>query len=157
MKITLATTGKTDSDWLKAGIDTYLKRLTHYVTVEIKIFPDIRNTRNMPASVQKEKEAEQMIPWLGDKSDIYLLDEGGKQFSSKEFSAFLEHKMILASRELVFIIGGPYGFSEKICRLAAGKISLSTMTFSHQMVRLLFVEQLYRAYTIIRGESYHND
>lgn len=157
MKIILATTGKTDSEWLKAGMETYLKRLTHYVPVEMKVFPDLKNTKNMPASIQKEKEGEQMAPWFEGKSDIFLLDEGGRHFSSREFSAFLENKMVNGCRELVFVTGGPFGFSEKVYSMASGKISLSRMTFSHQMVRLLFVEQLYRAFTIIRGESYHND
>lgn len=157
MKITVVVTGKTDSDWLNSGIDMFLKRLIHYTSFEMKVLPDLKNTRNMPVEQQKEREAMQMIPVLEGKNDIYLLDEGGQHYSSREFSSFIEKKMISSCRELIFVIGGPYGFSEQVVRMAAGKISLSRLTFSHQMVRLLFAEQLYRAYTIIRGESYHND
>jgi 23S rRNA (pseudouridine1915-N3)-methyltransferase len=157
MKIIVAVTGKTDSEWLNKGIETYFKRLIHYTSLEIKVFPDLKNRRNMPADLQKEKEALQMIPFLEGKNDIFLLDESGQHFTSREFASFLNNKLISASRELIFVIGGPFGFSEKLYSLAAGKISLSRMTLSHQMVRLLFAEQLYRAFTIIRGEAYHND
>lgn len=157
MKITLVVTGKTDSKWLLEGIDTYIKRLKHYTTIEMKVLPDLKNTRNMPVELMKEKEGQQMLSVLEGKNDIFLLDEGGQQFSSRELAGFLEKKMNAACRDLVFVIGGPFGFSDQIKIMAAGKISLSRLTFSHQMVRLLFAEQLYRAYTIIRGESYHND
>jgi 23S rRNA (pseudouridine1915-N3)-methyltransferase len=157
MKITLVVTGKTDSKWLQEGIDTFVNRLKHYSPIEIKVLPDLKNTRNMPVELQKEKEGLQMIPVLEGKNDIFLLDEGGKQLSSRELAAFLEKKMIAACRELIFVVGGPFGFSQQIENMATGKISLSRLTFSHQMVRLLFAEQLYRAFTIIRGEAYHND
>jgi 23S rRNA (pseudouridine1915-N3)-methyltransferase len=157
MKITLVVTGKTDSKWLLEGIDTYLKRLKHYTTIDMKVLPDLKNTRNMSAELQKEKEGQQMLSVLDGKNDIFLLDEGGQQYTSRELAAFMEKKMIAACRELVFVIGGPFGFSDQVKNMASGKISLSQLTFSHQMVRLLFAEQLYRAYTIIRGESYHND
>ena len=157
MKITLVVTGKTGSKWLQEGIDTYLKRLKHYSSIEIKVLPDLKNTRNMPVELQKEKEGVQLIPIIEGKNDIILLDEGGLQLSSRELAAFIEKKMITACRELIFVIGGPFGFCQKIENMASGKISLSRLTFSHQMVRLLFTEQLYRAFTIIRGESYHND
>lgn len=157
MKITLVVTGKTDSKWLHEGIDTYIKRLKHYSSIEIKVLPDLKNTRNMPVELQKEKEGLQMIPVLEGKNDIFLLDEVGQQLSSRELAAFMEKKMIAACRDLIFVIGGPFGFSQQIENMASGKISLSRLTFSHQMVRLLFAEQLYRAFTIIRGEAYHND
>jgi 23S rRNA (pseudouridine1915-N3)-methyltransferase len=157
MKVTLLVTGKTDSKWLSEGIDTYIKRLRHYTDLEMKVLPDLRNTRNMPVELQKEKEGQQISDYLEGKSEVYLLDEGGKHYTSRELSAFIEKKMVAACRELVFVIGGPFGFSEHVVRLSTGKISLSRLTFSHQMVRLLFVEQLYRSFTIIRGESYHND
>jgi 23S rRNA (pseudouridine1915-N3)-methyltransferase len=157
MKITLVVTGKTDSKWLQEGIDTFVNRLKHYSPIEIKVLPDLKNTRNMPVELQKEKEGLQMIPVLEGKNDIFLLDEGGKQLSSRELAAFLEKKMIAACRELIFVVGGPFGFSQQIENMATGKISLSRLTFSHQMVRLLFAEQLYRAFTIIKGEAYHND
>lgn len=157
MRITLAVTGKTDSKWLSEGIEVYLNRIKRYIPVEIKVFPDLKNTRNMPVEVQKDKEWNQMLGFLEGKNDIYLLDEGGQTFTSREFSAFIEKKMTSACRELVFIVGGPFGFSQQVEKIAAGKISLSSMTFSHQMVRLLFVEQLYRAFSILKGEPYHND
>lgn len=157
MKITLTVTGKTDSKWLSEGIEIYFKRLRRYVQTEIKIFPDLKNTRNMPFEIHKEKEGLQMMDFLRDKNEIYLLDESGQTFNSREFSMFIEKKMVAGCRELVFVIGGPYGFSPQIEKMAAGKISLSTLTFSHQMVRLLFAEQLYRAFTIFKGEPYHND
>ena len=157
MRITLAVTGKTDSKWLSEGIEVYLNRIKRYIPVEIKVFPDLKNTRNMPVEVKKEKEWNQMMGFLEGKNDIYLLDEGGQTFTSREFSAFIEKKMTSACRELVFIVGGPFGFSQQVEKIAAGKISLSSMTFSHQMVRLLFVEQLYRAFSILKGEPYHND
>lgn len=157
MKITLVVTGKTDSKWLQEGIDTYLNRLKHYSPIEMKILPDLKKTRNMPVELQKEKEGLQMIPVLVGKNDIFLLDESGQELSSREMAAFIEKKIIAASREMVFVVGWPYGFSQQVENMASGKISLSRLTFSHQMVRLLFAEQLYRAFTIIRGEAYHND
>lgn len=157
MKIILVVVGKTDSAWLHQGLDVYLKRLKHYVPFEIRVVPDLKNTRNLPVAVQKEKEGQSLLTVINDKRDIFLLDEQGVQHSSRELAAFLERKMLSGCKELVFIIGGPFGFSEELENRASGKISLSRMTFSHQMVRLLFAEQLYRAFTILKGESYHND
>jgi 23S rRNA (pseudouridine1915-N3)-methyltransferase len=157
MKITLIVTGKTDAAWLQEGIELYIKRLKHYIPFTLKVLPDIRNTRNISPGQQKEKEAAQMLPHIETAGEVYLLDEGGEQFSSRELSAFIEKKMVTACRELIFVIGGPFGFSQELEKVASGKISLSRLTFSHQMVRLLFAEQLYRAMTIIKGESYHND
>jgi 23S rRNA (pseudouridine1915-N3)-methyltransferase len=157
MKVTLLVTGKTDSRWLAEGIDTYITRLKHYITIDMKVLPGLKNTRNMPVELQKEKEGQQILEYLEGKSEVYLLDEAGQHYSSRELAAFIEKKMVAACRELVFVIGGPFGFSEQVAKISSGKISLSKLTFSHQMVRLLFVEQLYRSHTIIRGESYHND
>lgn len=157
MKITLIVTGKTDASWIQEGMEVYFKRLKHYIPFSMKVLPDIRNTRNLPPEQQKEKEAAQMLPHLETQGEIFLLDEGGIQFTSRELSGFIEKKMISACREMIFVIGGPFGFSSELEKIASGKISLSRLTFSHQMVRLLFAEQLYRAMTIMKGESYHND
>ena len=157
MKITLIVIGKTDARWLNEGIETYLNRLTHYTSLEVKLLPDIKNNSKMPPQVRKEKEGQQVASMIEGKTNIYLLDEKGKSFTSRELAGFLENKMVSGLKELTFIIGGPYGFSDEIANYCNGKISLSKLTFSHQMVRLLFLEQLYRAFTIINGESYHND
>jgi len=156
MKIVLLVSGKTESVWLQQGIDVYIQRLKHYIPFEIKVIPDLKHTKNLTSEEQKEEEGKLILPHMNEKSDVYLLDEGGREFSSKELSVFLEKKMTTGCRELTFIIGGPFGFSRKIDETPAGKISLSRLTFSHQMVRLLFVEQLYRAFTILRGEPYHH-
>lgn len=157
MKITLLVIGKTDSKWLHEAIELYGKRLKFYISFEIKVISDLKNTKNLTIEQQKVKEGKQLLPTLVGKDDIYLLDESGKMFSSVEFSQFVEKKMVASCRELVFVVGGPYGFSPEIKSLAKGEISLSRMTFSHQMIRLLFVEQLYRAFTIIKKEPYHNE
>jgi len=150
-------TGKTDADWLQQGMDVYAKRLGFYLTFEIKVIPDVKNAKSLSVQEYKEKEAEGLLPALENKNEIFLLDEKGTDYTSRELARFIDRKMVTGSREMVFIIGGPYGFSEKILKKATGRISLSKMTFSHQMVRLLFLEQLYRSFTIIRGEPYHHD
>ena len=157
MKITLIVTGKTDEPWLREGLDVYVKRLKHYIPFEFKVIPELKNTRNLSAQQQKEKEGRLMRQVIDERGEVYLLDEGGIQLSSRGLAGFIEKKMVASGRELVFIIGGPFGFSEDMHSMAKGRISLSMLTFSHQMVRLLFVEQLYRAFTIIRGEAYHHD
>jgi 23S rRNA (pseudouridine1915-N3)-methyltransferase len=157
MKITLLTIGKTDQKYITQGINMYLERLKHYISFEIKEIPSLKKTGAMPAEHIKQKEAELLLKHL-DKADcIILLDEKGKNYSSKEFSEFLSGRMNAATREMVFVVGGAWGFAESIYQKAHYKISLSRMTFSHQMVRLFFTEQLYRAFTIIRGEGYHNE
>ncbi len=153
----LIVTGKTEADWLQQGMDVYIKRLGFYLPFELKVIPDMKNCRSLSREQQKIKEGEQIIPHLGGKNEIYLLDEKGDEFTSKGLAGFIERKMVSGCRELVFIIGGPYGFSESLVKKSAGKISLSKLTFSHQMVRLLFLEQLYRAFTIIKGEPYHHE
>ncbi|TLF44042.1 23S rRNA (pseudouridine(1915)-N(3))-methyltransferase RlmH [Maribacter aurantiacus] len=156
MTIKLLAIGKTDSKELQKLISMYEQRLGHYVKFELEIIPDLKNTKNLSAEQQKIKEGELIFKSLANTDILVLLDENGKQYSSLEFSSYLQKKMNSGLKQLVFLIGGPYGFSEEIYRKASGKISLSKMTFSHQMVRLFFVEQLYRAFTILRNEPYHH-
>ncbi|RKE00084.1 23S rRNA (pseudouridine(1915)-N(3))-methyltransferase RlmH [Marinifilum flexuosum] len=156
MKATLLVIGKTDKDFVKKGIDEYQKRLVHYLPFDFKIIPDLKNTKNLSENQQKQKEGELILEKLKPTDTLILLDENGKEFSSVGFSKFMEQKMISGTRNLVFVIGGPYGFSEEVYKKAQGKVSLSKMTFSHQMIRMIFIEQLYRAMTIIKGEPYHH-
>ena len=156
MKIKLLVIGKTDSEYLKKGIDEYSKRLKHYAPFEIDIIPDIKNSKSLSEDQQKQKEGELILNQINAGDLVILLDEIGEQYSSIEFSKFVEKQMLSGQKNLIFIIGGPYGFSEEVYKKANLKISLSKMTFSHQMVRLIFVEQLYRAMTILRGEPYHH-
>ncbi len=157
MKIWLVVSGKTVAPWLQHGLEDYLKRIKYYIPFEYKVIPELKNSRNLPVGVQKEKEGEQMLSIMKGKNDIYLLDEIGEEFSSRELAGFLERKMVAGCRDLFFFVGGPYGFSEKVTEMSTGKISLSKLTFSHQMVRLLFAEQLYRALSILRGDPYHHE
>ena len=156
MKITLLAIGKTDDKNLQTLITTYLKRLKHYVPFSFEIIPDIKNSKNLSETLQKQVEGEAILKRLQQADTLILLDENGKQFSSVSFSQFLQKKMNSGLKTLVFVIGGPYGFSDEIYERANGKISLSKMTFSHQMVRLFFIEQLYRGFTILRNEPYHH-
>ena len=156
MKITLLVIGKTETDYLKKGIDMYLQRLQHYVSFSVKVVPALKKTKNLTEEQQKQKEGELLFNQISTTDTIVLLDENGKQYDSVGFSKFIQKNMISATRSIVFVIGGPYGFSDEIYQRASGKISLSPMTFSHQMVRLIFIEQLYRAMTIIKGEPYHH-
>ncbi len=142
---------------MKEGIDDYVKRLTFYIPFEIKVIPDIKNRSTLSPELQKEKEGKLILGQLGAGDQLVLLDEHGKEFSSLDFSKWIEKKMIAAIRQLVFVIGGPYGFSTMVHQRADFKFSLSQLTFSHQMVRLIFVEQLYRAMTIIKNEPYHHE
>ncbi len=157
MKITLLVVGKTDVAWLREGIDVYVKRLKHYVSFELEVIPDLKRSKNLSIDQQKQKEGELILDKMAPGKEIHLFDEGGKTFSSRELASFFEQKMLGSLKELVFVIGGPYGFSEDVYRQAHSKISLSKLTFSHQMVRLLCVEQVYRAFTILKGEPYHHD
>ena len=156
MKIKLFSIGKTDSDYIKQGVQDYEKRLIHYIPYESVVIPDLKNSKNLTEIQQKEKEGEIIKNYFKDSDFIILLDENGKEYSSLEFSKFIEKKTIEGIKNIAFVIGGPYGFSNEIYKRANTTISLSKMTFSHQMVRLIFVEQLYRAMTIIRGEPYHH-
>ncbi|GAB5399940.1 MAG: 23S rRNA (pseudouridine(1915)-N(3))-methyltransferase RlmH [Aureisphaera sp.] len=156
MKITLLAIGKTDDKNLQVLIEAYWSRLTHYVPFNMEIIPDIKNSKHLSESQQKELEGQEILKRVSSSDALVLLDENGKTFSSVEFSVYLQKKMNSGLKNLVFVIGGPYGFSEAVYQKAQGKVSLSSMTFSHQMVRLFFVEQLYRGYTILRNEPYHH-
>lgn len=156
MTIKLIVLGKTDSSRLNQLIDEYQNRLKHYIKFEIETIPDIRNNKNLSEKQQKEKEGEAILSKLNTTDFLVLLDENGKQYTSVEFSGYLQKKMNSGLKQLVFVVGGPYGFSDAVYQKCQGKISLSKMTFSHQMVRLFMVEQLYRAFTILRNEPYHH-
>ncbi len=156
MKFTLLLVGKTTDKYLQEGISIYEKRLIHYTRFSIIEIPELKNTKNLSESQQKEKEAELILSKLSNTDLVILLDELGKEYSSIDFSKQLNTWMNQSVQSIVFIVGGPYGFEEKIKERANGKISLSAMTFSHQMVRLFFVEQLYRAFSILKGEPYHH-
>jgi 23S rRNA (pseudouridine1915-N3)-methyltransferase len=156
MKITLLIIGKTEDAYLKEGIDKYLKRLKHYIKIEIVEIAELKNTKALTQEQQKAKEAELILKKITAIDHLILLDENGVQLSSTQFAAYIDKKAVGSVSNLVFIVGGPYGFDESVYQRANDKISLSKMTFSHQMVRLFFVEQLYRAFTIIKGEPYHH-
>ena len=157
MRIHVMVIGKTTGKLFQEAISDYQQRLTHYVPFAIEEVPDLKNTKSLTEEQQKEKEADMVFDRLQSGDVLVLLDEKGKEFTSREFSSFLENKMHTVNKRLVLLIGGPYGFSQRIYDAAQGKISLSKMTFSHQMVRLFLIEQIYRAFTIMRGEPYHHD
>lgn len=157
MKIELAVIGKTSIGYLKQGIDEYTKRLKHYVPFEIKYIDDIKNTKNISEDQQKRTEGAKILSLL-DKSDfVVLLDEHGKEYTSMQYSSYIQKRMLSGAKKVVFVIGGPYGFSQEVYDRANDKISFSKMTFNHEMIRLIFTEQLYRAYTIINHEPYHHE
>ena len=156
MNIRLIAIGKTDSNALQSLIDDYTKRLSFYIKFDLEIIPDIKNVKNLSESQQKEREGELILSKITATDHLVLLDENGKTFSSVGFSEELQKKMNSGLKTLVFVIGGPYGFSETVYQKSQGKISLSQMTFSHQMVRLFFIEQLYRGFTILKNEPYHH-
>ena len=157
MKIKLLAIGKTDDKNLQTLIDTYQNRLKHYINFQLEVIPDIKNVKNLSESQQKEKEGEIILKKLAPTDQLVLLDEKGKEFRSIEFSSFLQKKMNSGIKQLVLVIGGPYGFSDAVYKKAQGKISVSKMTFSHQMIRLFIVEQVYRAFTILKNEPYHHE
>ena len=157
MKTTLMMVGRTTDKHFVSLINDYVERIKHYLTFDVVVIPDLKNNRNLTEDIQKEKEGEMILKALQPGDYIVLLDEGGKEMRSVEFASFMKQKMNTLNRRLVFIIGGPYGFSEKIYQAATEKMSLSRMTFSHQMVRLIFVEQLYRAMSILAGSPYHHE
>ena len=157
MKIKLLAVGKTDDKNLQELIRTYEHRLRHYIKFEQKYIPDIKNSKNLSNAQQKEREGELLLKELQSSDHVLLLDEKGKEFRSVEFSGFLQKKMNAGMKQLILIIGGPYGFSESIYKRAQGKISFSKMTFSHQMIRLFAVEQIYRTFTILKNEPYHHE
>ncbi len=156
MKTLLLLVGKTQDKHFVAGINDYAERIGHYMPFEIRVVPELRNTKSLTEQQQKTQEGELLLKQLQPSDTVVLLDEHGTEHRSVEFAAWLQKKQNTA-RRLVFIIGGPYGFSEAVYRRANEMVSLSRMTFSHQMVRLVFTEQVYRACTIIKGEPYHHE
>lgn len=157
MKTELWLTGKTIFPYLEEGVGIYEKRLGYYLSFQSVVLPEVKNGGSLPPEQLKRKEAEVVLSRLKNEDFLVLLDERGKQFTSLEFATFLEQKLQQSHKRLIFLVGGAWGFSDEIHQRAAFKLSLSKMTFSHQMVRLFFLEQLYRAMTILRGESYHNE
>jgi 23S rRNA (pseudouridine1915-N3)-methyltransferase len=157
MKIILLQTGKTTDKSIEVLVDLYTGRIKKYTVFEIITLPELKNTRNMPVPEQKFKEAARILQSLNDDDYVILLDEKGKEFRTVEFSVFLEKLFFLPKRRIVFVIGGPWGFSKEVYDRADYKLSLSKMTFPHQLVRLLFLEQLYRVFTVIKGEPYHHE
>ena len=156
MKTKLLVVGKTNDKNITKGIDDYVGRVKHYMPFAIEVIPELKNTKSLTQSNQKEMEAEQILKRLQPSDTVVLLDEHGKEYRSIEFARWIE-KLQQTARSLVFIIGGPYGFADSVYERSDAKLSLSKMTFSHQMIRLLFVEQIYRACTIIKGEPYHHE
>ncbi|HAX93546.1 MAG TPA: 23S rRNA (pseudouridine(1915)-N(3))-methyltransferase RlmH [Bacteroidales bacterium] len=157
MKIVLLQTGKTTERYLAEGLTNYEERIRRYSSFETITLPDIKKTRNMPEDEQKAKEGAQMLRIFREDDFIVILDDKGREFSTTEFSSWLEKSLMIQKKRILFVIGGPWGFAYEIRRKADMTLSLSRMTFSHQMVRLLFLEQLYRAFTVIRGEPYHHE
>ena len=156
MKITLILNGKTEDDYIIKGFSVYEQRLKHYISLETIVIPALKNTKALSIEQQKQKEGELNLKYIQSADRLILLDEVGKEYNSVGFSEFIQQQMNSGVKNLVFVVGGPFGFSQDMYKRAIGKISLSKMTFSHQMVRLLFVEQVYRAMTILKNEPYHH-
>ena len=156
MNIKLIAIGKTDSAALQQLISTYEKRLVRYIHFELQLLPDIKNSKSLTEELQKIKEGELILSNVESSHYLILLDERGKEYTSVAFADELQKKMNTSIKQLTFVIGGPYGFSQEVYNRANGKLSLSKLTFSHQMIRLFFIEQLYRAFTILRNEPYHH-
>lgn len=157
MKIALLQTGKTTDKNISVIADLYTSRICKYYSFETVTLPDVKNTKNMPVDEQKIKEGKKIIQSLTGEDLVILLDEKGREFTTLELASWFEKQFMIARKRIVFIIGGPYGFSEEVYKRADMKISLSMLTFPHQLVRLLFLEQLYRVFTIIKGEPYHHE
>lgn len=157
MRIVLIVVGKTVQKWLQDGIAEYQSRLEHFCQFEIQVIPDLKNNRSMDFQTQKNLEGQSILKLLQPGDDTYLLDDKGQDFTSPGLASWLEKRMAQSSKRIIFIIGGPYGFSQPVYNQVKGRISLSRMTFSHQMVRLIFVEQLYRAFTIQNNLPYHHE
>lgn len=157
MKITLLTVGKTDRDWVKQGLDIYTSRLKHYIPFNIIEIPELKNVSALSKDQIKTREGELILKNVRPNEDMILLDEHGREFSSVEFARLIQDKISYEGKDITFVIGGAYGFSDPVYKRANSKISLSRMTFSHQMVRAIFAEQIYRAFTIIKGEPYHHE
>ena len=157
MKITLMTVGKTDRDWVRQGLDIYVSRLKHYIPFTLTEIPELKNVSALSKDQIKAKEGELILKNVRATDDLILLDEHGKEYSSTQLAKILQDKISYECKDIVFVIGGAYGFSEAVYARANSKLSLSKMTFSHQMVRAIFAEQLYRAFTIMEGEPYHHE
>ena len=156
MIIKLLVVGKTDATVLEKVIEDYRRRIRFYIKFEIEIVPDLKNTKNLSQEEQKNKEGELLLKQIGENDFLILVDERGKEYTSMEFASYLQKIMNTGVKQCVFAIGGPYGFSSKVYQRANSTCSLSKMTFSHQIVRLFFAEQLYRAFTILNNEPYHH-
>lgn len=157
MKMTLITVGKTDVKWVREGLELYKSRLAHYTQFAVNEIPELKNVSALTRQQIKDREGELILAAVRPSDFVVLMDEHGRQFRSVEFATWLQNKMACDGRDIVFIIGGAYGFSDAVYGRADMKISLSEMTFSHQMVRVIFTEQIYRAFTILRGEPYHHE
>lgn len=157
MKITLLTVGKTDKDWVRQGLDIYVSRLKHYIPFSIVEIPELKNVSALSKEQIKSKEGDLILKAIRPNDDVILLDERGKEYTSIELARIIQDKISYEGRDIIFIIGGAYGFSDAVYQRANSKLSLSKMTFSHQMVRAIFAEQIYRAFTIMRGEPYHHE
>lgn len=157
MQLSLLVLGKTDSAQIETEIKRYESRLKHYLPFELRVIPDVRRGSKLTPEEQKRAEGIELLRYITPTDRVYLFDERGESYTSRAFATFIERAMVSGERRMVFVIGGPYGFSSEVYERADGQVSLSRMTFSHQMVRLFAIEQLYRAQTIIRGEPYHHD
>lgn len=157
MKVILIVVGKTADVRIQQLVDDYRDRLKHYIPFEVQVIPELKSTKNLSFDQQKEKEGELLLKAFQPGDAVVLLDENGKEMKSTEFASWIQKRQMNVARRLIFVIGGPYGFSSSVYRVANDKLSLSRMTFSHQMVRLIFIEQLYRAMTILHGEPYHHE
>lgn len=157
MKITLLTVGKTDKDWVRQGMEIYVSRLKHYIPFSVIEIPELKNVAALTKDQIKTREGELILKNVKPADDLVLLDERGKEYTSVELAKVIQDKMFYVGKDIVYVIGGAYGFSEAVYQRADSKMSLSRMTFSHQMVRAIFVEQIYRAFTIMRGEPYHHE
>lgn len=156
MRVEFWAIGKTSFPYLKEGVDIYEKRLKHYLSYSSSILPDVKNAKNLSPDQLKVKEGQIVLKNIADGDFLVILDEKGKSYTSEQFSVFLEKKMQMSYKRIIFLVGGAFGFSSEVYQRADTKLSLSAMTFSHQMIRLFFTEQLYRACTIMKGEPYHN-
>jgi 23S rRNA (pseudouridine1915-N3)-methyltransferase len=157
MKIVLLQTGKTTEKYISEGVDEYSSRIRKYAGFELITLPELKNTRKMPTATQKMQEARAILQETGKDDYVVVLDEKGKELSTREFAVWMERVFLLSKKRVVFIIGGPWGFAEEVYERGDFKLSLSKLTFSHQMVRLLFAEQLYRVMTVINGDPYHHE
>lgn len=157
MKVLLLGIGKTDEDYIQKGQDIYLKRLKHYFKTETHFIPDLKKVSNLSPEERNKKEGEQLLKLIDPSDLVILLDEKGQDFSSRKFAQFFQKQMNVGSKRIVFVIGGAFGFSDEMYKRGKHQLSISKMTFSHQMIRLFFLEQIYRACTILNNEPYHND